>query len=146
MGHGELLHQIVADAAAVVPDRPAVIAEDGTVTTFAQFDRSITAAAGWIASRTTRGDRVAVIADNSPDYATLYYAAPRAGCILVLINQRLKTAVAEDERAAMVAEIRRIATPFGFSVETLLPMNSNNCRSTARSCGKTRTPACPTMI
>lgn len=100
VGHGALLHQIVADAAAVVPDRPAVIAEDGTVTTFAQFDRSITAAAGWIASRTTRGDRVAVIADNSRDYATLYYAVPRAGCILVLINQRLG---AEEHVAQLAA-------------------------------------------
>mgnify|MGYP000016360943 CR=1 FL=1 len=107
MGHGNrsggaplLLHQLVADAAAVAPDRPAIIAEDGTVTTFAQLDRSITAAAGWIASRAARGDRVAVIADNSPDYATLYYAVPRAGCILVLINQRLS---ADEHRAQLAA-------------------------------------------
>lgn len=99
MGHGELLHHLVSDAAAAVPDRPAIIAEDGTVTTFAQFDRSIAAVAGWITSRTTRGDRVAVIADNGPDYATLYYAVPRAGCILVLINQRLSA----DEHVAQLA-------------------------------------------
>ncbi|SHV80202.1 AMP-dependent synthetase and ligase [Mycobacteroides abscessus subsp. abscessus] len=99
MGHGELLHHLVSASAAAVPDRPALIAEDGAVTTFAQFDRSIAAVAGWIASRTTRGDRVAVIADNGPDYATLYYAVPRAGCILVLINQRLSA----DEQAAQLA-------------------------------------------
>ena len=99
MGHGELLHHLVSDAAATVPDRPAIIAEDGTVMTFAQFDRSIAAVAGWIASRTTRGDRVAVIADNGPDYATLYYAVPRAGRILVLINQRLSA----DEHVAQLA-------------------------------------------
>lgn len=99
MGHGELLHHLVSGAAAVAPDRPAIIAEDGTVSTFAQFDRAITAAAGWIASRTTLGDRVAVIADNGPDYATLYYAVPRAGCILVLINQRLSA----DEHVAQLA-------------------------------------------
>lgn len=99
MGRGELLYRIVSDAAAVVPDRPAVIAEDGTITTFEQFDQSITAAAGWIASRTTRGDRVAVIADNSPDYTTLYYAVPRAGRILVLVNQRLSA----DEHVAQLA-------------------------------------------
>lgn len=99
MGHGALLHHLVSDAAAAVPDRPAIIAEDGTVTTFAQFDRSIAAVAGWIASRTTRGDRVAVIADNGPDYATLYYAVPRAGRVLVLINQRLSA----DEHVAQLA-------------------------------------------
>ena len=37
--------------------------------------------------------------------------------------------------------ICRIATPLGFSVETLLLMNSNAWRSIARSCGNTRTPA-----
>jgi len=99
VGHGELLHHLVSDAAAAAPDRPALIAEDGTVTTFAHFDRSIAAVAGWIASRTTRGDRVAVIADNSPHYATLYYAVPRAGRILVLINQRLSA----DEHVAQLA-------------------------------------------
>lgn len=99
MGHGELLHHLVSASAAAVPDRPALIAEDGAVTTFAQFDRSIAAVAGWIASRTRRGDRVAVIADNGPDYATLYYSVPRAGRILVLINQRLSA----DEQAAQLA-------------------------------------------
>ena len=75
----QLLHRLVADAAAAVPNRAAIIAEDGAVTTFAQFERSITAVAGWMASRTARGDRVALIADNGADYATLYYAVPRAG-------------------------------------------------------------------
>ncbi|WP_285032516.1 AMP-binding protein [Mycolicibacterium sp. lyk4-40-TYG-92] len=101
MGHGALLHHLVSDAAAAVPDRPAIIAEDGTVTTFAQFERSIAAVAGWIASQTARGDRVAVIADNGPEYATLYYAAPRAACVLVLINQRLSA----DEQAAQLATV-----------------------------------------
>nr|WP_155906400.1 MULTISPECIES: AMP-binding protein [unclassified Mycolicibacterium] len=90
---------MVSNATAVAPDRPAIIAEDGTVTTFSEFDRAIAAAAGWIASRTTRGDRVAVIADNGPNYATLYYAVPRAGRILVLINQRLSA----DEHLAQLA-------------------------------------------
>lgn len=106
MGHGDrsgsappLLHHLVSDAAAIAPDRPAIIAEDGTVTTFSEFDRAITAASGWIASRTALGDRVAVIADNGPNYAALYYAVPRAGRILVLINQRLSA----DEHLAQLA-------------------------------------------
>lgn len=112
MGRGELLYRMVSDAAAVVPDRPAVISEDGTITTFAQFDQSITAAAGWIASRTTRGDRVAVIADNSPDYATLYYAVPRAGRILVLVNQRLSA----DEH---VAQLAAASPPWSWAMPTM---------------------------
>jgi acyl-CoA synthetase (AMP-forming)/AMP-acid ligase II len=85
----ELLHELVSDAADVEPDRPAVIGEDGAVTTFRRFDARIREVAGWIADRCAPGDRVAVVADNSPDYAVAYYAAPRAGCILTTVNQRL---------------------------------------------------------
>ncbi|MDH6242751.1 AMP-binding protein [Mycobacterium sp. OTB74] len=95
------IHELVSAAAATVPDRPAIIAEDGTVTTFAQFDRAIGAVAGWVAAHTRLGDRIAVIADNSPNYALLYYAVPRAGRILVLINQRLST----DEQRAQLATV-----------------------------------------
>jgi acyl-CoA synthetase (AMP-forming)/AMP-acid ligase II len=95
------IHELVSTAATAVPDRPAIIAEDGTVTTFAQFDRVIGAVAGWVAARTGPGDRIAVIADNSPNYALLYYAVPRAGRILVLINQRLST----DEHRAQLATV-----------------------------------------
>ena len=41
---------------------------------------------------------------------------------------------------------RRMATPLGFSVETLLSMNANVCGPRDRSSGNTRTPACPTTI
>nr|MDT0525371.1 class I adenylate-forming enzyme family protein [Streptomyces sp. DSM 41633] len=48
--------------------------------------------AGWVAARTAPGDRVAVVADNSAAYAQLYYAVPRSGRVLTLINQRLSPA------------------------------------------------------
>lgn len=83
------LHDLVSAAAADVPDRPAVIAPDGAVSTFAEFDRQIGAVARWVGERTRPGDRVAVIADNGAQYARLYYAVPRSGRLLVLINQRL---------------------------------------------------------
>ncbi|OBG87036.1 AMP-dependent synthetase, partial [Mycobacterium sp. E802] len=74
------------------PRRAAVIADDGTTATFAEFDRQIRGVAGWVADRTAPGDRVAVIADNSAAYAQLYYAVPHSGCVLTLINQRLSPA------------------------------------------------------
>jgi acyl-CoA synthetase (AMP-forming)/AMP-acid ligase II len=95
----DVIHEIVSRAADAVPDRLAIVAPDGTPTTFAEFDREVRALAGWVSARTTRGDRVAVIADNGADYARLYYGVPRAGRILVLINQRLST----DEQAAQLA-------------------------------------------
>ena len=94
----QLIHDLISAAAATSPRRPAIIAEDGSTTTFAEFDRQIAGAAAWIAARTRPGDRVAVIADNSPDYARLYYAVPRSGRILVLINQRLAAA---EQRAQL---------------------------------------------
>ncbi|MDT5358299.1 MAG: hypothetical protein QOC69_61 [Mycobacterium sp.] len=85
----ELIHQLVSSAAAAVPDRAAIICPDGSTVTFALFDRQVSSVANWTAERTRRGDRVAVIADNSAAYARLYYGVPRSGRILVLINQRL---------------------------------------------------------
>ena len=78
----DLIHALVSSAAATVPERAAIISADGAVTTFAEFDRQIAALSGWVAQRTRRGDRVAVIADNGPEYAQLYYAVPRSGRIL----------------------------------------------------------------
>ena len=43
---------------------------------------------------------MAVIADNGPEYARLYYAVPRAGRVLTLINQRLSVA---EQAAALAA-------------------------------------------
>ncbi|MCB1017751.1 MAG: AMP-binding protein, partial [Acidimicrobiales bacterium] len=84
----ELLHEVVAEAAARVPDRVAVVAPDGTAT-FADLDRAVSSLAAWVAARTAPGDRVAVVADNSLAYACAYYGVPRAGRVLTLVNQRL---------------------------------------------------------
>ena len=80
---------LVSAAAAVVPDRLALVAADGATTTFAQLDLDVRRIAGWMSEATAPGARVAVIADNSADYARLYYGVPAAGRTLVLINQRL---------------------------------------------------------
>ncbi|OMB95818.1 hypothetical protein A5733_01440 [Mycobacterium sp. NS-7484] len=87
-----LLHELISTAALTAPRRAAVIADDGTTATFAEFDRQIRGVAGWVADRTAPGDRVAVIADNSAAYAQLYYAVPHSGRVLTLINQRLSPA------------------------------------------------------
>jgi acyl-CoA synthetase (AMP-forming)/AMP-acid ligase II len=77
-GRIDLIHELVSSAAAAVPDRAAIICPDGTAVAFAQFDRQIGSVAAWVSQRTRRGDRVAVIADNSAAYARLYYGVPRA--------------------------------------------------------------------
>jgi len=95
----DLIHELVSTAAAAVPERAAIICPDGSTATFALFDRQVRSVGGWIAERTRRGDRVAVIADNSAAYARLYYGVPRCGRILVLINQRL----GPDEQTTQLA-------------------------------------------
>lgn len=96
-GRAEVLADLIAPAVDTAPQRPAVI-DDGGVLTFAEFEARSAALAGWLAARTAPGDRIAVVADNSIDYALAYYAAPRARRVLALINQRLDPA----ERAAQI--------------------------------------------
>jgi acyl-CoA synthetase (AMP-forming)/AMP-acid ligase II len=98
-GRIDLIHELLSSAARTVPDRAAIISPDGTALTFARFDRQVHSVAAWVCERTRRGDRVAVIADNSAAYALLYYAVPRSGRILTLINQRLSP----GEQAAQLA-------------------------------------------
>jgi acyl-CoA synthetase (AMP-forming)/AMP-acid ligase II len=110
----DLIHELVSSAAAAVPDRNAIISPDGTATTFAQFDRQVGSVAGWVKDRTRRGDRVAVIADNSAAYARLYYGVPRSGRILTLINQRLSageqtTQLASAEPTVLVGDAGYLA-------------------------------------
>ena len=93
----ELLHEVVAEAAAKDPDRLAVVAPDGTAT-FAELDRMVGALAAWVAERTAPGDRVAVVADNSLAYVAAYHAVPRTGRVLTLVNQRLS---AGDQRVQL---------------------------------------------
>ena len=94
----DLLHELIEDAARVAPERRAVVAPDG-VATFAELDAAVRSLAASVAERTAPGERVAVVADNSLAYAQCYYAVPRAGRLLTLVNQRLDP----GEQAAQVA-------------------------------------------
>src|SRR3954449_5716608 len=96
----DLIHDLVSVAAETVPHRLAIIAAGGTQTTFAQFEREVRTLAHWVSGLTVRGDRVAVIADNDADYARLYYAVPRSGRVLTLVNQRLGIDEQVDQLAA----------------------------------------------
>ncbi|MBI3216758.1 MAG: AMP-binding protein [Mycobacterium sp.] len=97
----ELIHELVANSARLAPQRPALISPTGLTWSFAEFDRRIAATADWVAARSNPGDRIAVIADNSLDYARLYYGVPRSGRLLTLVNQRLSAA----EQSAQLATV-----------------------------------------
>jgi fatty-acyl-CoA synthase len=81
--------------AAFAPDKPAVHFE-GESLSYAEFAARIGRAASVLKAElgVGRGDRVAILSLNRPDYLILLYACARLGAILVPLNWRL--AVAEQ--------------------------------------------------
>ncbi|SCX34318.1 AMP-binding protein [Mycolicibacterium fluoranthenivorans] len=126
-----LLHELITAVAAEAPDRPALIGPDGTSISFAQFDTQIRRTAAWVAAHSSPGDRMAVIADNGADYARVYYAVPRSGRVLVLINQRLSSTEQLDQLAsvqpALVLGDPGYLAPLAGSGYRLVPFDSMRC-------------------
>jgi fatty-acyl-CoA synthase len=105
------LADLIARNAAFTPDKLALRSREATWT-YSSFAARIEGLARAMASQlgVQRGDRVAVLAMNHPDYLVLLYACARLGAMLVPLNWRL--AVPEqlfilsdaDVRALFVAE------------------------------------------
>ena len=89
------LCSLIERNAAFTPDKPAIHFEDETLS-YAAFGTRVaqTACALQFELGITRGDRVAILSLNRPDYLVLLYACARLGAILVPMNWRL--AVAEQ--------------------------------------------------
>lgn len=107
------LHDLISDAAEDQPDRAAVIVDD-RVTTFGELDGRVRALATAVAAATERGDRVAFVAANGPEWIDAYYGVPRAGCLLAFVNHRLgpaakRDAVARYEAAILIGDADQLA-------------------------------------
>jgi fatty-acyl-CoA synthase len=89
------LSDLIERNAAFTPDKPAIIFE-GAILSYAAFNTRIeqTARALKAECDVSRGDRVAILSLNRPDYLVLLYACARLGAMLVPLNWRL--AVAEQ--------------------------------------------------
>jgi len=89
------LSDLIERNAAFTPDKPAIIFEGETLT-YAAFTMRIERAARALKAEfgVSRGDRVAILSLNRPDYLVLLYACARLGAMLVPLNWRL--AVAEQ--------------------------------------------------
>src|SRR4030081_1157549 len=87
------LSDLIARNAAFAPDKPA-IRFAGTTLTYAAFAERIAATARALKSQlgVGRGDRVAILSLNRPDYLVLLYACARLGAMLVPLNWRLAAA------------------------------------------------------
>lgn len=104
-GPAQTIHSMLSHTATDTPDRPAVVGADGTRATFAELDQQTASIAAWLGGHSDRGDRIAIVADSGLAYVQLYYAAPRCGRILSLINQRLSPA---EQLAVLCASEPRI--------------------------------------
>jgi fatty-acyl-CoA synthase len=89
------LCSLIERNAAFTPDKAAIIFEAETLS-YAAFAARIEQAARALQAElgVSRGDRVAILSLNRPDYLVLLYACARLGAILVPLNWRL--AVAEQ--------------------------------------------------
>jgi fatty-acyl-CoA synthase len=136
---------------AFAPDKAAICFRGDTLT-YAGFAQRIAAAARALRSGlgVQRGDRVAILALNHPDYLVLLYACARLGALLVPLNWRLavpeqvfilqdasvKVLVVEQGFAAVVAPlkaaqpaIRIVGLDFAPSFDDLLASGSGDDRN-----------------
>jgi fatty-acyl-CoA synthase len=108
------LSSLIARNAAFTPDKPAIHFE-GTTLSYAAFNTRIEATAKALKAEcgVGRGDRVAILSLNRPDYLVLLYACARLGAILVPLNWRL--AVAEQLFILSDASVKVLVLEEGFA-------------------------------
>jgi acyl-CoA synthetase (AMP-forming)/AMP-acid ligase II len=83
-----LLHEVVDAAAVDSADEQALIV-DGVSRTFAEVARDVASLSGGVAGVSAAGETVAILAQNCYAYVLAYYGVPRAGRVLLPLNQRL---------------------------------------------------------
>ncbi|MGB6056751.1 MAG: AMP-binding protein [Microthrixaceae bacterium] len=113
------LHEIIEFAARAHPDDPALIGE-GHTWTFAEMWDRVTSMAGAISRRTSRGDRVVIISENSPAMVAALYALPLAGTVATFANTRhTPSEIAELIRATEPSLVLASAVQMSKLVDTI---------------------------
>ena len=108
------LSDLIDRNAAFAPDKPAIRFAGATLT-YAAFAERIAAAARALKSQlgVARGDRIAILSLNHPDYLVLLYACARLGAMLVPLNWRL--AVPEQVFILTDASVKALVVEKGFA-------------------------------
>ncbi len=116
------LADLIDRNAAFAPDKPA-IRFGGATLTYAAFAERIAQAARALKSQLGigRGDRVAILSLNHPDYLVLLYACARLGAMLVPLNWRL--AVPEQVFILSDASVKALVVEKGFEA-VIAPLNA----------------------
>jgi fatty-acyl-CoA synthase len=107
------LSDLIDRNAAFAPDKPAIHFAGATLT-YAALAERIAATARALKSQLGigRGDRVAILSLNHPDYLVLLYACSRLGAMLVPLNWRL--AVPEQVFILSDASVKALVVEKGF--------------------------------
>ncbi len=108
------LSTLIARNAAFAPNKPAIHFE-GQTFSYAAFNARIESTAKALKAEcgVGRGDRVAILSLNRPDYLVMLYACARLGALLVPINWRL--AVAEQMFILSDASVKVLVLEQGFA-------------------------------
>ena len=122
------LSGLIERNAAFAPDKPALRFE-GETWSYGAFAKRIEQAARALKSElgVGKGDRVAILSLNRPDYLVLLYACARLGAILVPLNWRLTVAEQHfilSDAAARVLVLERAFAAVLRELETSLPTTS----------------------
>ena len=83
-----LVSDIIRYGAVRDPDIPALVYK-GETSTFRQLDERVNRLANGLLQVARPGDRIAILAENLPEYVTAYYGVPLAGMALTFLNYRL---------------------------------------------------------
>src|SRR5215211_4302665 len=83
-----LLGDIVRLNAQKAPDRTALIVDDREIS-FGYLHGRMLQVANALLGVAAKGDRVAILAENVPEYVEAYYGVPAAGMALTFLNYRL---------------------------------------------------------
>lgn len=108
-----LLGNLVEQAARENPDAPALLFEGRTLT-YAEVDASVRRAAeGFRALGLGKGDRVALMLPNVPEFVYAFFGAQRLGCVTVPFNTMYKGGevahILSDSRARAVVALANFA-------------------------------------
>src|ERR1700728_1737123 len=160
------LSDLIERNAAFTPGKPAIIF-DGEALSYQAFHRRIEAAARVLKTEfgVNRGDRVAILSLNRPDYLVLLYACARLGAMLVPLNWRLamaeqlfilsdasvKVMVLEQAFAAILPGLeQRLPTTSIVGLDFVPPQGSGFRTLLAQARGDGRHPhidlSCPLLI
>src|SRR6266566_4978887 len=136
------LSDLIERNAAFTPDKPATIFE-GEMLSYAAFNARIEQTARALKAEfgINRGDRVAILSLNRPDYLVLLYACARLGAMLVPLNWRL--AVPEQVFILADASVKALVVEEAFAAVIPSLMES---LPDARIIGLAFTPAGATSL